>query len=78
MIRLLLFFITVTEDQSETGQADWEATLNQGLEATKIADDALSALGPSDDESDILTNGTQEQTQQIAKHNDDDDDELLK
>lgn len=68
----------LTEDQSETGQADWEATLNQGLEATKIADDALSALGPSDDEPDILTNGTQEQTQQIAKHNDDDDDELLK
>lgn len=45
-----LSFSLVTEGKDESELASWEATMNEGLEATKIADSALNALSPIDDE----------------------------
>ena len=38
----------MTEEKNESELASWEATMNEGLEATKIADSALNALSPID------------------------------
>ena len=39
----------VTDDSIDSGHATWEATINEGLEATKIAGNALNALTPIHD-----------------------------
>ena len=51
---LTYFFICViylvTDDSIDSGHATWEATINEGLEATKIAGNALNALTPIHDD----------------------------
>eukprot|EP00795_Rhopilema_esculentum_P008223 gene8223-14160_t len=58
-------------DETTEKSAIWEDTMNQGLEATKIAGNALSALSPVDDD-DIQRTGSTMDTKSL-----DDDDELL-
>lgn len=84
---MYIFFIKnlVTEPKNDSDQATWEATMNEGLEATKIAGNALSALTPitndGDDngDSDVANHGEQlASPKQISPRvNDDDDDKAL-
>ena len=66
----MLLSFSATDETTEKS-AIWEDTMNQGLEATKIAGNALSALSPVDDD-DIQRTGSTVDTKSL-----DDDDELL-
>lgn len=81
-ISAMLLSFSVTEGNNDSGHESWEATLNEGLQATKIADNALSALSPIDDEDDHTNNvdGYDEQinnTEQKGVKDIEDDEELL-
>ena len=66
----------VTEDGKDSGHASWEATMNEGLEATKIAGNALNALSPIDDDA-VDDEQLNHKKENDVNGIDDDDEELL-
>ena len=79
---LYLIFLVIEEESDVDRQSSWEDTLNQGLEATKIAGEATSALGPADDYErgdmkDQTKNGTNKVSEDILRPLDEDDDDTF-
>jgi len=73
--------INFNDDSVDSGHATWEATMNEGLEATKIAGNALNALTPiQDDVVDDAGEGGMEGEKERSKSNsmiESEDEELL-